>query len=232
MHRWPAGRVALRVAGAGVSGPACCSSREALPDVRARPGRTLALSAVTVAATPWPAHAHLVDTGFGAFYDGALHLLATPEDLLPVVALTVLAGLRGAAVGRAVMLALPLAWLAGVAVGQAWSWPWPGAVTTAVTTVAFGGLTAANSSLRRGWVIALSVALGLVHGALNGAVLAEAGLGMRAGAGVACTVLVVVSVGSALIVTLTAPWTRVAARVAGSWIAATGLLMLGWGFRP
>lgn len=188
-------------------------------------------SALAVASTPWPAHAHLVDTGFGAFYDGAVHLFATPEDLLPVIALTLWAGLRGPALGRAVLLALPLGWLAGVVAGLPAAWPWTAPLTTAVTTVLFGALAAADSPARRGLIIALAVTLGLVHGGLNGDVLARADLGVRGAAGIACAVLVVASLGAGLVVTFAAPWTRVAVRIAGSWIAATGLLMLGWGLR-
>jgi hypothetical protein len=33
-------------------------------------------------------------------------------------------------------------------------------------------------------------------------------------------------------VALRAPWTRIAVRVAGSWIAAIGLLLAGWALRP
>ena len=33
---------------------------------------------------------------------------------------------------------------------------------------------------------------------------------------------------AAITVALRAPWARIAARVAGSWIAALGLLSLGW----
>ena len=36
---------------------------------------------------------------------------------------------------------------------------------------------------------------------------------------------------SAFVVTLKADWMRIAVRVAGSWIAAVGLLMLGWAYR-
>jgi len=61
--------------------------------------------------------AHLLNTGFGPFYDGLTHPFVTPEDLLPVVALTLLAGLRGAQCGRWVLLTLPRAWLAGMTVG-------------------------------------------------------------------------------------------------------------------
>jgi len=194
-------------------------------------GPGIALVSLAVAATPGLAHAHLVNTGFGPFYDGIGHFFATPEDLLPVLALTLWAGLRGPAFGRAVLLALPVAWLAGVAAGQAASWPLPGFLTTAATTVALGALAAADGPLPRGWMVAIAVLLGVAHGALNGAVLAQADLGVRGGAGIACAVFVVVSLGAGLVASLKEPWTRAAARVAGSWIAATGLLMLGWGLR-
>ncbi|MEK6197514.1 MAG: hypothetical protein N2B58_05005 [Desulfobacterales bacterium] len=36
---------------------------------------------------------------------------------------------------------------------------------------------------------------------------------------------------SAFVVSLKLPWTRIAVRVAGSWVAAMGLLMIGWFFR-
>ena len=36
--------------------------------------------------------AHLMETGFGGFYDGIAHLLMTPTDLLVVVGLSILAG--------------------------------------------------------------------------------------------------------------------------------------------
>ena len=60
--------------------------------MKLRRGLTLSLTlAVALAAAP-PAHAHLMNTGFGPFYDGLTHLFLTPEDLLPVVALALLAG--------------------------------------------------------------------------------------------------------------------------------------------
>jgi hypothetical protein len=33
------------------------------------------------------------------------------------------------------------------------------------------------------------------------------------------------------VVSLTPPWTRIVVRVIGSWLAAIGLLMLGWAAR-
>jgi hypothetical protein len=45
------------------------------------------------------------------------------------------------------------------------------------------------------------------------------------------TLFVLVALFSALIVSLEKPWTRLAVRVAGSWVAAIGMLMFGWMFR-
>jgi urease accessory protein len=39
---------------------------------------------------------------------------------------------------------------------------------------------------------------------------------------------VIVAIVSAVIVSLKKPWTRIVVRVAGSWVAAMGMLMFGW----
>ena len=49
--------------------------------------------------------------------------------------------------------------------------------------------------------------------------------------GIMTTLFVVVSLATAIVVSLRRPWMRVVVRVAGSWIVATGILMLGWHFR-
>ncbi len=87
--------------------------------VRMRPPRLILFwftLAITVSAAP-SAHAHLMNTGFGPFDDGLTNLFMTPEDLLPVIALALLAGLRGPSFGRAILFALPVAWLLGSAAG-------------------------------------------------------------------------------------------------------------------
>jgi hypothetical protein len=61
--------------------------------------------------------------------------------------------------------------------------------------------------------------------------MAAARLGGLGLAGIVATLFVVVALASALVVALRAPWTRIAVRVAGSWVAAIGLLLLGWSFR-
>jgi urease accessory protein len=49
--------------------------------------------------------------------------------------------------------------------------------------------------------------------------------------GIGATVFVLVALAAALVVSLRAHWSRVVVRVAGSWFAAIGLLMLGWALR-
>ena len=41
-------------------------------------------------------------------------------------------------------------------------------------------------------------------------------------------VFILIALAAAVLIRLRAHWARIAVRVAGSWIAASGLLMLGW----
>jgi len=67
-----------------------------------------------------------------------------------------------------------------------------------------------------------------VHGYANGVAMAAAGLGVLSLAGVGTALFVTLALLAALVVSLRWWWTRVAVRVAGSWMAASGMLMLGW----
>jgi hypothetical protein len=80
-------------------------------------------------------------------------------------------------------------------------------------------------------VVCGAIALGLLQGSLNGMELAMAGLSYLGAAGTACSLFVVMSLLTGQVVSLQAVWMRVAVRVAGSWIAAAGLFMLGWAMR-
>jgi hydrogenase/urease accessory protein HupE len=179
----------------------------------------------------WPSHAaaHLVTTGLGPVYDGIGHLLLTPDDLVPVLALALFAGLRGAASGRRALFSLPVAWLtgglAGLTVQGLPSFPIP-----ALSFLILGALVAADLRMPANGVTLLAVALGLVHGFLNGAALQRdpGGLGL---VGIMATLFVIVALVSAFVVSLRRSWMRIVVRVAGSWIVASGILMLGWAFR-
>ena len=95
-------------------------------------------------------------------------------------------------------------------------------------TTSTGGSVAVRPS--RVVVGCLAVGTGLSHGYLNGTAM-TAGSGLLCLVGIAAAVFVSVTLLTAFVVSLEAPWARVAVRVSGSWVVAVGLLMLGWSFR-
>ena len=192
--------------------------------------RAWPLLAGMLAATP--AQAHLMNSGFGPFYDGLAHPLISPEDLLPAMAMTLLAGLGGARQGRFVLAILPGAWLAGMAAGWAIGLPAAPAWLNAVATVLIGALVASDLRLPLTVVIAMAAALGALHGYDNGRDLAATSGGLVAIGGIACALFALVSLLAGQVAVLRAQWARLAVRISGSWIAAVGLLMLGWSVRP
>jgi len=149
-----------------------------------------------------------------------------------VVAIALFAGQRGSGAARLALFAMPIAWLAGGLVGARWpeSAAWP--LSTTLTFAVAGALVALNATLRDTGVALLAVVAGLLHGLVNGATTAPAGATPLALAGAITAIFCVTAILSAEVTALPAGWPRVAVRVAGSWIAAAGLLMLGWLLRP
>lgn len=174
------------------------------------------------------AQAHFVDTGLGPIADGASHFLVSFDDLLPVVALALLAGLGGAGAAKRALVALPAAWLASGAAGFAAGKAFLPAGTTSVSLLALGILVAANRRLSPAIAAVLAAAVGLLHGWLNGAAIAATGHEALALAGIVAAVIAVSALLALPATRLDAPGARIAIRVAGSWIAAIGLLYLGW----
>lgn len=197
---------------------------------RGRAWRLLPLAAAALLA-PSGAEAHLVQTGFGPFYDGISHLALTPDDLLSVVALALLAGLGGARAGRVALFVLPMAWLAGGLAGLARPVVDSSPAVTTLSFLVLGVLVVVDRRLPAGGVAAIAAAFGLVHGFLNGAAMARVGVGFVGLLGIVAAVFALVALLAALVVSRRHPWERIAVRVAGSWIAAVGLLMLGWLYR-
>jgi hydrogenase/urease accessory protein HupE len=74
---------------------------------------------------------------------------------------------------------------------------------------------------------AVVILVGFVHGILNGVALKE-GAGVLGLIGIMATLFVIVALVSAFTVSLKKPWSRVVVRVAGSSVAAIGMLMFGW----
>jgi urease accessory protein len=199
--------------------------------MKLRRGLILSLTlAVTIAAAP-PAHAHLMNTGFGPFYDGLTHLFLTPEDLLPVAALALLAGLRGPRCGRTVLLLLPAAWLAASLAGLLVARQVNLLAATAAVTIALGALVAADLPLPLGLVAGGALLLGFLNGSHSGLELSKANNGVMVALGTVGSLCVVMSLLAGQVTSVRAAWARVAVRVAGSWIAAAGLFMLAWAVR-
>ncbi|MGI9537284.1 MAG: HupE/UreJ family protein [Desulfocapsaceae bacterium] len=178
---------------------------------------------------PAVASAHLVTTGMGPVYDGIGHLLLTPEDLVPVIALSLYCGMRGPRAGRYAMFLLPLAWLLGGLVGLKLDLD----VAIPVPAISFlllGGLIAADAKLPVQLIGPMTAVIGLLHGVLNGLVL-KSGPGGPALLGIMGALFVLVALLSAFVVSLERSWARIVVRVIGSWVAASGMLMIGWYFR-
>jgi hydrogenase/urease accessory protein HupE len=191
--------------------------------------RAPALALVALAITGSSAHAHLITTGLGPVYDGVTHFLMSPEDLVPVFALALLAGQCGPETARRMLLALPASWLAGGLFGLFIA----GASLPDLTWLIFlllGGLVAAQLRPRGSIVAALACALGLLEGFANGATLGSAGA-LVSLLGIVATVFVVTALAAAAVIALSWPPAKIAVRVIGSWTAATGLLLLGWSLR-
>lgn len=189
-------------------------------------GAVTALTAALVLRWPATARAHLVSTGMGPFYDGIGHLLVTPQDLIPALMLALYAGLRGTGHGRRAVFCLPLGWIIG-GLAAARATAQPHLPVAALSFLLLGVLVAADLRLPASAVAALAVILGLAHGLLNG--IAVRDQASTAGVlGSALALFVLVALLSAFTVSLRRRWARVAVRVAGSWVAASGILMFGW----
>jgi hydrogenase/urease accessory protein HupE len=177
------------------------------------------------------AEAHLVTTGLGPLYDGIAHLALSPADLAAVVVLVLLAAMRGARQSRWLLALLPAAWLVGGLGGLTFpiaaSLDW----ATGLSLLLAGALVAADIDLPLPVMATMSAIIGALHGFLNGAALARTPYAALELMGILVALIVVVTLVAGLVVSLKAFWMRIVVRVLGSWIAATGLLMIGWSLR-
>lgn len=172
--------------------------------------------------------AHLMQTGFGGFYDGIAHLFLTPADLLLVLGLALLAGQQGPQGGRLLLMLLPLSWWIGLAVGQRWGLDLTLVLLSTVVFTAVGVLVALSLRLSA-QVLAITVAgSGLLFGLINGFTMPSSSSGLPLDVlGVVSAVAVLSVLISAQVAATRSKGFRMAVRVAGSWIAAAGLLSLG-----
>jgi hypothetical protein len=171
-----------------------------------------------LAASPLPAAAHLASTGLGPVYDGIVHFALTPEQVLPMAALGLFAGLRGPAQARCVFVCLPLAWLAAALAG-----PCLAPVAAFACVLASGALLAANLRLPAQAVAVVAGAAGAVLGAAY-----DRPPGILAAVTTALGVAALLAILASVSLPLRRAPALIAVRVAGSWTAALGLLLIGW----
>jgi len=115
---------------------------------------------------PVRAEAHLPAIGLGPVYDGVFHLLLSPEDLILVIALALLAGQRGAESSRRVLWLLPVVWFAGGLTGMLVGTP-QGPALTSFSFLLLGGFIATNAKFSLPLTTALAAMLGFFHGYFN-----------------------------------------------------------------
>lgn len=186
--------------------------------------RSLAiLLAMTLSSEPAMAHAPI--KGIGAFYNGMLHPLFVPAHLLLLISLGLLLGQHAPRLSRfgwaAFVLALWVALAGGYAIEATVSLP-------ALLLVAL--LVAAFVILDRPFATPFAAVIGIAAGLGIGldsmpdtASGREAWLGLL-GSGIGA-VLILSYVGG-FAAGLGRPWQRIAIRVAGSWVAASALIVL------
>ncbi len=192
-------------------------------------GVATAVVASVVAGQTLPAHAHLVSTDLGPFYDGAAHPLVSPQDLLTLLGLAILAAYGGAANGRRLIVSLTLAWATGVCVGfAAVEGPLEFPIANAAVILFLGILVLLKVKVPSSVLVPAFAFIGLARGVMNGSAARLADGQWLSVLGIILGVFVLVA-----LLTGGANWLEnrrpaVALRVIGSWIAAIGLLMLGW----
>jgi len=189
---------------------------------------TRAGAAAVLMAAASQVHAHTAAKEVGDFYAGFLHPLTALEHVLSFVAFGLLIGQQGHKASAAVLV-FSLMLMLGAAVAL-WvpAIPYVG-LANIFSAVLLGGLIAAAWPLPVLVTQGLAVVFGLSHGLANGSAITSAIRPYLFIPGIGLAGLVVAAWGIILtdfVLRQKAGWMRIALRVAGSWIAAIGILVL------
>ncbi|MFN0038681.1 MAG: HupE/UreJ family protein [Burkholderiales bacterium] len=188
-------------------------------------------AALLLAVVSEAAEAHTAAKGVGDFYSGVLHPLTALEHVLPFVALGLLTGQGRAKTGaEAVLAVFPVALMTGAMLAY-WLPAIKGlGIVNVGSAILIGLLVAIAWTLPVLVIHAIAALFGLSHGYANG----EAIVGSTVepwvfipGVGVAgLVVLAYCTLATDYILGKNIGWMKIALRVAGSWIAAIGLLVM------
>lgn len=186
------------------------------------------LGTVLTVLIPGTAAAHAFPN-VGDFYAGMLHPITSLDAILPLLALGAMAGQQGREPAIRVLAVLPLTLLGGVVAGSTMRGAPDLAPVLLGTLVVIGILVAGGWTLPVPLALGLAAVAGLFIGIANGTELAAGESVWRFALGVALAGLLAVAYVVGGIRRLSAPWTHIGVRVAGSWLAATGLMVLALG---
>jgi len=180
------------------------------------------------------ADAHIIASRLGDFYAGALHPLSDLQDLIPWIALGVLAGSLGPAKGRWLVLVFPLGLLIGLALGLSFGGVSAGPVADAGMIVVLGLLLAAEMGIPAAFLCTIALGLALMRGVANAGGVGPETNRLLFAAGLAVAGYAAITLTMALTLVFrradaepTIAWRAIAIRAFGSWIAAIGLMMGG-----
>jgi urease accessory protein len=163
--------------------------------------------------------------GVGDFYSGMLHPLTALEFLLSWVALAMFAGQQGRKTALLTLAIFPSALVLGASLGTVVPAPaWLPAMNLVLIPILGLAVVLAISFPTPATVILVAI-VGLLHGLANGAEITAPVSPWRFIPGLATIAVLVLAYGIGLVRSLHKPWTRIAVRVAGSWIAAAGMMV-------
>ncbi|UCF34632.1 MAG: HupE/UreJ family protein [Phycisphaerales bacterium] len=173
-----------------------------------------------------------MSTELGPFYDGAVHPLVTPEDLMTILGLSVLAAFGGARAGRTLLLSLSLAWCVGAFTAYSIAEVDCQVPLLTAALLLLLGVTGLFKASPPTWLLgAAGGVIGLIRGAMNGGSARAQDGEWLCVVGIVTSVFVLAALLAGLTVVLEQRRVTIVLRVAASWIAASGLLMLGWELR-
>lgn len=198
------------------------------------PRITPVLVAAIFLAAAGPLHAHAVFSTKGPFFGGLKHFGLSLEDVLAATAIGIVAAQHAIGVTGKSILALAVGWYGCGVIGLHCGPSNSGAdFIPALTVLTLGILGAIGRQYRPTVPIGIAAAAGSVHGFLNGMAMQPETLsfGLVQLLGIVTAASFVATYPSALLDLFKYAWVKIAARVLSSWIAATGLLLLGWVLR-
>lgn len=211
--------------------------RRETPTTLSAPGHRAVRTGAALYALADPVRAHVAETGLGPFFDGIAHLFISPEQLLTLLAVSLLAGLCGRPQGRVALLVLLVLWPVAGFLGL-----WTGSENlrpvvesqylVGATLMLLGGLATFDARMSRGAMTIVIAPLAALSALTSGMAIDAAGLGYGGLAGTVAAVLTVATLVVAMVIRIADHRLgRFVARVAGSWLAASGMLWVGWALR-